>query len=97
MVSPKIMASHQCQIPVLDRKSHLAGKPAQLLNLFAFRREEGNKVLGFTERLHFCKKLFSHTMEFNFLSLFLALGFFSLISFYENSSLLWNFITGHLN
>ena len=54
-------ACHQCQIPLLDRKSHLAVKAAQLLNLFAFRREEGNKVLGFPESLHFCTKLVSHT------------------------------------
>ena len=61
MVSPKNMACHQCQIPLLDRKSHLAVKAAQLLNLFAFRREEGNKVLGFPESLLFCTKLVSHT------------------------------------
>ena len=41
------MACHQCQIPLLDRKSHLAVKATQLLNLFAFRREEGEKLWVF--------------------------------------------------
>ena len=41
------MVCHQCQIPLLDRKSHLAVKAAQLLNLFAFRCEEGKKLWVF--------------------------------------------------
>ena len=41
------MACHQCQIPFLDRRSHPAVKATQLLNLFAFRREEGKKLWVF--------------------------------------------------
>ena len=43
--------------------SHLALKATQLLNLFAFRREEDNNVLLFAESLHLCKKLASHTKQ----------------------------------